>query len=518
MAQRTSESPLLTESVGQILLRQARTRGDDRALARVDGGSVRWLTYGQLAAAVNAIARQLAGVDRGERVAVWGANCVEWVFVEYACAARGLVLVPYNTAWTDAEAVSATELVEPALVFTGADGRGAPLRERAAGLPGTPPVRALDELSFLVDGSTAPASNASVDVGPDEPFLIQFTSGTTGRAKAAVLTHRAAVNSAFLRLRQITSSTDVTLNSVPFHHVGGSLSVLLGALTTGSSLVITERFNPEESVRLLTAAQVTQLGGVPTMIERILDRPDAASAVGGLRMVALGGTDISPTLVRRVRDEVGAVVMVTYAQSECPLVSNSAATDTPEQVAMTVGRCAEETEIHIVDHVTGRELPVGETGEILVRSPMVMRGYFRMPEQTADTLHPDGFLHTGDLGSLDADGYLTIRGRLREVIIRGGENIYPAEIEAALGEHPDVLASAVVGLEDAQLGEQVAASVVTRGRRVEPAELGEFLAGRLAYFKIPKVWRFVDELPVTASGKIRRTAVRDEMRSATKRV
>ncbi|SOD72132.1 fatty-acyl-CoA synthase/long-chain acyl-CoA synthetase [Jatrophihabitans sp. GAS493] len=523
------ESSLLTESVGQILLRQAKTRGDATALAWMDRGPgggdgdgggdgiLRRMTYGRLAAAVNAVAHQLDHLPRGERVVVWGANSVEWVLVEYACAARGLVLVAYNTAWTDAEASSATELVEPALVFAGSGGRAAPLLERAERLPGAPPVRALADLSPLVDGSVAAASDAFLDVAPGEPFLIQFTSGTTGRAKGAVLTHRAAVNSAFLRLRPTTSSADVTLNSVPFHHVGGSVFVLLGALTTGSALVVTDSFNAEESVRLLTAAQVTQLGGVPTMVERVLDRPDAAAAVSGLRMVALGGTDISPALVRRIRDEVGAVVMVTYGQSECPLISNTAATDAPERVATTAGQSAEETEICIVDARTGEEVPVGETGEILVRSPMVMEGYFRMPEQTAQTLRADGLLRTGDLGSFDADGYLTIRGRLREVIIRGGENIYPAEVEAALGEHPDVLACAVVGLDDPHLGEQVAASVVTVGDR-DPAELEAFLADRVAHFKIPRTWRFVAELPVTASGKVRRTAVRDSMQSSIKPV
>jgi acyl-CoA synthetase (AMP-forming)/AMP-acid ligase II len=500
-------SVLLTETVADVLARQARTNGGQRAVlweeaeGRLDG-----LTYAELAARANAVARRLAGLAVGDRVAVWGRNSVGWVLLEYACALRGLVLMALNTAWTDAEAVAAIELAEPSVLFAGEDSRGAPVQERARRVAGGAAVRDLGSLLGLPD---APPSAVSVE--PDAPFLIQFTSGTTGRAKGAVLTHRSVLNAAYLRQLRDPASGGVCLNSVPFHHVGGSVSIMLGALTTGGAFIVVDRFDPEQTVRLLPLAGVTHLGGVPIMIERVLDRPGLCEAAGTVKTVALGGADISPQLIGRIRDELGAVVMTTYAQSECPLITNSEPGDTPGQVATTAGRPVDETEVRIIDPATGLEAAPGETGEIQVRSPVVMAGYYRMPERTAEVLPGDGFLRTGDLGSLDADGYLTVRGRIREVIIRGGENIYPAEVEAALAEHPEVAACAVVGIADPSWGELVGASLVTRGNPVEPSDLEAFLAGRIAHFKIPRVWRFVDGFPMTASGKIRRVAVKEEM-------
>jgi acyl-CoA synthetase (AMP-forming)/AMP-acid ligase II len=500
---------LLTESVGDVLRRRARDDGDRRAVLWEAGGALRRLTYAQLEARANAVAHRLRDLARGDRVAVWGRNCVEWVLVEYACALRGLVLVPLNTAWTDAEAASAIELAEPSVLFTGEDGRGAPLEERAVRLAGGVDVRPLTGLSGWAD---APPS--AVEVEADAPFLMQFTSGTTGRAKGAILSHRSVLNGAYLRERRDVSSGGVCLNSVPYHHIGGSLYVVLGALTSGGAFVVVDRFDPDQTVRLLSLAQVTHLGGVPIMIERVLDRPGFAEAASTVRTVALGGADISPRLVRRILDEVGATVLTTYGQSECPIITCSTPADDPEALATTAGRPVEATEVRIVDPATGHTAALGETGEILVRSPLVMQGYFRKPERTAEVLPGDGFLRTGDLGSLDADGNITIRGRSREVIIRGGENIYPAEVEAALSEHPEVAACAVVGVDDQAWGELVGASVVLRGGPVEPAELEAFLAERIAHFKIPRVWRFVDGLPMTAAGKYRRTQVKEEMNMA----
>jgi fatty-acyl-CoA synthase len=503
-----AQDALLRETVADVLARQARVNGGQRAVIwEQQPGELGWLTYAQLAARANAVAHTLSGLAVGERVAVWGRNSVDWVLVEYACALRGLILVAVNTAWTDAEVTAALEVAEPALLFAGDDSRGTPVAERARRLAGAAAVRDLGGLLGLPD-----APPAAVSVEPDAPILIQFTSGTTGRAKGAVLTHRAALNAAYLRLLRSPAAADgVGLNSVPFHHVGGSVSIVLGALTTGSAFIVVERFDPEQTVRLMRVAGVTHIGGVPIMVERILDQPGSREAARGVAVVGLGGADISPQLVRRVRDELGAVVMTTYAQSECPLITNSEPGDTPEQVATTAGRPVAATQVRIVDPATGLEAAPGETGEIQVRSPVVMAGYFRMPERTAEVLPGDGFLRTGDLGSVDAGGYLTIHGRIREVIIRGGENIYPAEVEAALSEHPQVAGSAVVGITDPAWGEIVGASVVAGGDPAKPAELEAFLAARIAPFKIPRVWRFVDEFPMTASGKIRRVVVKEEM-------
>ncbi|MFC5745612.1 class I adenylate-forming enzyme family protein [Actinomadura rugatobispora] len=499
---------LLAETVGEALRRQARDHGHRPAVLWEAGEVVRRLTYTELEARAQAVAHLLggAGLVVEDRVAVWGANCVEWVLLEYACALRGLVLVPLNTAWTDEETAAALDLAEPSMVFTGADGRGAPLRERAERLAGTCPVRPLAGLLECPE-----ASPTRVTVGPDAPFLMQFTSGTTGRAKGALLSHRSVLNAAHLRERRDPASGGVCLNSVPYHHIGGSLYVVLGALTGGGAFVVVDRFDADQTVRLLPLAGVTHLGGVPIMIERVLDRPGLAAAAGSVTTVALGGADISPRLIDRVRDELGATVLTTYGQSECPIITCSTPGDDPVALATTAGRPVEATEVRIIDPRTGGVAGPGETGEILVRSPLVMRGYHRAPQRTAEVLTGDGFLHTGDLGRLDADGNLTIRGRIREVIIRGGENIYPAEVEAALARHPAVTACAVVGVTDPSWGEVVGASVITAGQAVQAAELETFLAERIAHFKVPRRWRFVEELPMTAAGKIRRVQVKQEM-------
>jgi acyl-CoA synthetase (AMP-forming)/AMP-acid ligase II len=496
---------LLRETIGDVLRRQSRDHGERPAVLWEAGGDLRGLTYGELERQASAVAQDLGGLVPGERVAVWSRNCLEWVLLEYACALRGLVLVPFNTAWTDAEAAAAIELAGPSVLFAGLDNRGDPLTDRARQLPGDGLVRDLVRRTGPARAYPWPA------IEPDAPFLLQFTSGTTGRAKGALLTHSSVLNGAQLREQRDPATGGVTLNSVPYHHIGGSLYVILGALTSGGAFVIVDRFDPEQTVRLLPLAQVTHLGGVPIMIERILDRPRLRDAASTVTTVALGGADISPHLVRRIKSELGAVVHTTYGQSECPIISNSDPSDDPEVLATTAGRPVEATEVRIIDPATGQDAAPGQTGEIAVRSPMVMLGYFTMPERTADVLPGDGFLRTGDLGSLDAAGYLTIRGRIREVIIRGGENIYPAEVEAALSGHPGVAACAVVGLADPAWGELVAASVVPRGDPVDPAELEAFLAGRIAHFKIPRVWRFVDGLPMTAAGKIRRTQVKEQL-------
>jgi fatty-acyl-CoA synthase len=502
---------VLTDTVAGVLARQAREHGDRPAVLWEEGdGQLAGLTYAELTARASAVAHGLRQLAEGDRVAVWGRNSVEWVLVEYACALRGLVLVPLNTAWTDPEAAAAIELAEPTVLFAGADTRGALLDERAARLTGSTAVRPLAGL-LSEPAATKEWLAEEVSFGPDAPFLIQFTSGTTGRAKGALLSHRSVLSGAYLRELRDPASGGVCLNSVPYHHIGGSIFVILGALTSGGAFVVVDRFEPAQTVRLLSLAGVTHLGGVPIMIERVLDQPGLRDAARTVKTVALGGADISPRLIGRIRDELGAVVHTTYGQSECPVVTNSDPADDPRVIATTAGRPVEATEVRVVDPATGQDAAVGEAGEIVVRSPLVMRGYFRMPERTAEVLHGDGFLRTGDLGFLDADGNLTIRGRIREVIIRGGENIYPAEVEAALAGHPDVAACAVVGVADPSWGEIVGASVVTRGNPVEPAELEAFLAGRIAHFKVPRVWRFVPALPVTASGKIRRTRVKEEM-------
>lgn len=500
-------TPLLDLSVGALLLQYARSHPAATAVQWPFAGRVQTMTYSELAARALDVAGALSDLVEGERVAVWGRNCLEWVFLEYACALRGLLLVPLNTAWTDNEAAAAVDLVDPAVVVYGCDSRGDDLGRRARKLSMAGKVVSFDELR-----GDAGAPALARPITADQPLLVQFTSGTTGRSKGAVLTHRAALNSAYLRARRDPGGA-VCLNSVPFHHVGGSVFVILGALSVSGSFLLVDRFKPTESVRLLVEAGVTHLGGVPTMIEQVLEEMASTSVrTASLQTIALGGATINPALVERIRRQTGAAVMVTYGQSECPLITNSDRADPADRIANSSGRPCDATEVQIVDVETGRTLTEGHVGEVHVRSAMMMSEYYGMPDATSEAFTNNGFLRTGDVGCLDCDGYLTIHDRVRDVIIRGGENIYPAEVEDALAEHPAVAASAVVGIDNAHWGELVGARVVARARSIDPADLERFLADRLAHFKIPRIWEVVDELPVTASGKVRRIVVRTEMR------
>lgn len=505
---------LVDESVPQVLARQVAAGGDRPALLWSTGDDLAQLTFAELSDAATTVARALAArATPGERVAVWSRNSVEWLVLQYGCALAGLVVTPFNTAWTDREVRYAMELTTPALVFAGADRTGNSLAGRAGGLCAPAAVFDLTGIrEWAADAKTAPLPM----VRPQDPFLIQFTSGTTGRAKGATLSHRALLNAAHARLvHDRPAEHNVWLNPVPYHHVGGFCHIVLGGLISQGALVVMDRFDATEVVRLLRRGLITQLGGVPTMITDIVNRIGENGRDTGLVSVGSGGATVTRHLIETVRDVLGATVTVTYGQSECPTISHTPPDADPETVATTIGRPVAGSEIRIVDPESDRIVPLGAIGEIRVRSPYLMDGYWHMPERTAETIGADGFLRTGDLGSMDARGYLTFRGRERDVIIRGGENIYPAEVEEVLVAHPGVADVVLVGVEDRRLGERVVGVVVPApGAEITGAELTEFLRDRVAYFKIPSAWRFTESLPMTASGKVQRFRVRDEANAA----
>ncbi|MFC0530028.1 class I adenylate-forming enzyme family protein [Phytohabitans kaempferiae] len=501
---------LLTESVPRLLARQAAAHGDRPALWRPDGDGLTPVTYAELASAAETVARALAGrVAPGERVAVWSRNSVEWVVLEYGCALAGLVLTPFNTAWTDAEVDHATRLTTPALVFAGTGPTGDSLVPRAAGVCGADAV--LDLTGLREWAATATAGQLPV-VGAEDPFLIQFTSGTTGRSKGAVLTHMAVLNAARERNRRdVIGPNDVWLNPVPYHHIGGSCFVILGGLVDAGAFVVVEKYAPAETMRLLDHGVVTRIGGVPTMVIDALQHLGEQAGAAGIRSVAVGGATVTQHLVERIRQTLGAPVINTYAQSECPAITSTDIHDDSATIAGTVGRPVAGVHMKVIDPATGETVPIGVVGEIVTRSPYVMRGYWGMAEQTADVLPADGFLRTGDLASMDEYGNVTFQGRVRDVIIRGGENVYPAEVEELLAAHPGVASAVLVGIDDERLGERVAGVVVRApGGDVTGEALAEYLRDSVARFKIPELWRFVDVLPMTASGKIRRFVVRDD--------
>jgi fatty-acyl-CoA synthase len=505
---------LLTVSIPQVLARRAREDPDRPALWRPAGGRLEATTYAELAADAERVARALAGsTTPGDRIAVWSRNSLEWVVLEYGCALAGVVVTPFNTGWTDAEVADATRLTTPTLVFAGTGHDGGSLVPRAGSACGAIPVH---DLAGVREWAAATPAAELPEVPADHPFLIQFTSGTTGRSKGALLTHRAALNAALMRNRaDVIGADDVWLNPVPYHHVGGSCFVILGGLVDAGAFVLIERYAPAETLRLLDHRIVTRLGGVPTMVLDAIEHLGEDARRAGLRSVALGGATVTQHLVDRIQTALDVPVVITYGQSECPMITNTELGADPATIASTVGRPAIGADVRVVDPESGAVVAVGAVGELQTRSPDLMREYWAMPGQTADTITPEGFLRTGDLCSMDERGHVSFQGRARDVIIRGGENVYPAEVEELLATHPAVGSAVLVGVDDERLGEQVAGVVVRApGSAVTGAELADFLRDRVARFKIPVAWRFVDALPMTASGKVRRFVVRDETNDA----
>jgi fatty-acyl-CoA synthase len=498
---------LLDMTIGECLRDKAQRFGQRDALIWREGETLRRFTYAQLLDISERVATWLLQrVRKGDRIALWSRNSAEWVVVEYACALSGTVVAGWNPAWSERECEHARDLTEPAVLLAGYDTRAVSLIERAQALMPTEQVFALEELFALVQRVDAAAMP---EIAPDDLFLIQFTSGTTGRSKGAALTHRQALNAAYLRsVAAELDETDVWVNAGPLNHVGGALSVVLGAVVFGACYVLMQKFDTTEYLRMMRETGATRIGGVPTMLIALCEHPDWRPQDFHIRSIGSGGAAVPKPLIERLNREFGAPVLVVFGQSESVMITSSVPSDRPEIAAETSGRAAPHVELKICDPQSGATLRVGEVGEVCARGPMVMTGYFRQPEATAKTIDALGFLHTGDLGSLDAEGYLRIHGRTREVIIRGGENIYPAEIEDYLLEHPDVVSLAVVGVPDERWGQTVAAAVKLRdGTELDPEAMEAFAAKGLAHFKIPRSWLALDEFPLTASGKIRKVEV-----------
>ena len=496
--------PLLDMTVGDCLRDKARWLADGPALVWREDDVLQQFTYAELLAKAEQVASWILEMAMpGDRVAIWSRNSAEWVVAEYACALAGLVIASWNPAWTERECEHAAQLSDPAILLAGYDTRGLTLMDRAAALIPPNKVFALEDL-FVIAAGTAPVEMP--DVAPSDLFLIQFTSGTTGRAKGAALSHAAALNAGYFRsVAAGLEANEVWVNAAPLNHVGGALSVVLGSLSMGACYVLMRKFETGEYLRMMRETGATRIGGVPTMLIALCEHPEWDPSLFSIRSIGSGGAQVPKSLIERLTREFNAPVLVVFGQSESVMVTSSIPTDPPEIAAEASGRAAPHVDLKICDLQSGETLKIGEVGEICARSPMIMDGYYRMPQATAETIDADGFLHTGDLGSIDAEGYLRIHGRAREVIIRGGENIYPAEVEECLLAHPDIKAVAVVAVPDAKWGQTVGAAVQLRGNKELDAQAFEgFAAKGIAHFKIPRRWRAVDAFPQTASGKVRK--------------
>jgi fatty-acyl-CoA synthase len=353
---------------------------------------------------------------------------------------------------------------------------------------------------------------------PGDTAQIQFTSGTTGFPKGAQLTHRGLANNARIYARVIGAGPgDVWVNPMPLFHTAGCGLATLGALQTGGAQVLPHAFDPALMLALLEAERGTIMLSVPTMLIRMLDHPDAAIRdLSSWRLTTLGGAPVPPELVRRAQETLRLKVAIGFGQTEAsPYITHTLPDDPHPNWIATVGRPLPGVEVKVVDPRTAETLPVDAIGEICARGFGVMTGYFQDERATAAAIDKGGWLHTGDLGGTDASGYCRIQGRLTGMIIRGGENIYPREIEDVLYTHPGVAEVAVTGMQDVEWGETVAAFVQQRpGHSLTEAELDAFCRLHLASYKVPRIWRFVDQFPQAASGKIQKFVLREQLSPA----
>jgi fatty-acyl-CoA synthase len=516
----TSTTPLLGETVGANLERAVARHGDREALV-VRHQDVR-LTYAQLNEQVDRVARALVAyrLEPGDRIGIWAPNCAEWVVVQFAAAKAGAILVNVNPAYRTSELEyvlkqSGLRLLIAARAFKTSD--YVAMVEEVA-----PRCKALERTVFLDSpdwDELLAAGDADVELPAglqfDDPINIQYTSGTTGFPKGATLSHHNILNNAFF-VGEACGYTpeDRVCIPVPFYHCFGMVMGNLGCTTPGACIVVpAPAFEPGATLEAVQNERCTSLYGVPTMFIAELEHPDFDSFdLSSLRTGIMAGSPCPVEVMRRVIDQMHMPqVTICYGMTETsPVSTQTSADDDVEHRAGTVGRVHPHVEVKIVDPGTGRCVPVGEPGELFTRGYGVMLGYWDEHGKTAEAIDQAGWMRTGDLATMDADGYVRIVGRSKDMIIRGGENVYPREIEEFLHAHPDVTDVQVVGLPDERYGEEIAAFVIAgEGAPLDVESVREFCQGKIAHYKIPRYVIPVDEFPLTVTGKVQKFKLRE---------
>jgi len=517
---RGPDAPILEKTIGQAFTETASSHPGQPALV-VPHQNVR-LTYQELFESAEKTARGLAalGLRPGDRAGVWSSNCLEWILLQLGCAMAGVVLVNVNPARRSLDLGYVLRKSRMrALFLRRQDARAdysAILEEAREGQD-----LALEHVIYFGEESwdrmlANAAGAAAPDVSPADVVNIQYTSGTTGSPKGVLLTHRNLVNNAlsigaWLELEP----RDRICVPLPLYHCAGCVGCSLTAFLRGAVLVIpSAQFDARAALQSIAGERCTLIGAVPTMLVAMLEHPEFEKFdLSSLRVLWTGGSPCSIPLMRRVLDRVRARrIFVLYGQTEAsPLITMAHPDDSLHQCISTIGRAALNTEIKIISPVTGQTVPIGEQGELCTRGYHVMKGYDEEPEATARAIDPEGWLHTGDLAVMDPDEHFHITGRAKEMIIRGGENLFPAEIEAFLSTNPKIADVCVVGLPDAKLGETVLAWIRLRaGTSATQEEIREHCSGKIAHFKIPQWIRFVESFPMTVSGKIQRFRIRQQ--------
>ncbi len=520
-----SATPLLGDTIGANLRRTAARVPGNEALVDVPSGR-RW-TYAELAADVDRLASALlgAGTQPGDRVGIWAPNCPEWALLQFATASVGAILVTINPAYRTHELEfvlnqAGIGYLVAASAFKTSDYE-AMIAEVRPRCPELHEVTIIGSAGWdrLAGAGADPSllAEAAAGLSADDPINIQYTSGTTGFPKGASLSHHNILNNGFF-VGELCgySDADRVCIPVPFYHCFGMTMGNLGCTTHGATMVIpAPGFDPAATLAAAAQERCTSLYGVPTMfIAELADPGFDGYDLTSLRTGIMAGSPCPVEVMKQVVARMGMdEVTICYGMTETsPVSTQTAATDSLDRRVSTVGRVHPHVEVKIVDPETGRTVPRGTPGELCTRGYSVMLGYWGEPERTAEVIDAARYMHTGDLAVMDDVGYVNITGRIKDMVIRGGENVYPREIEEFLYSHPDVLDAQVIGVPDARYGEELMVWVQLRpGAEVLTAEaLREFCSGKLAHYKIPRYVRVVEEFPMTVTGKVRKVQMREE--------
>jgi fatty-acyl-CoA synthase len=520
-----SEVPLLGETIGQNLRRTVATYGDREALVEVASGR-RW-TYAEFGAAVDEFARGLMarGIAKGDRVGIWAPNCAEWTITQYATAAIGAILVNINPAYRTHELAYALNQSGVKLLISATEFKTSEYRKMVEEV--RPDCTALEDVVYIGTPDWATVVSAAASVTPeqlderaaalsfDDAINIQYTSGTTGFPKGATLSHHNILNNGYFVTETIAFGPDDRLCiPVPFYHCFGMVMANLGCTTHGSCMVIpAPAFDPATTLKAVQDERCTGLYGVPTMFIAELGLPDFASYdLSSLRTGVMAGSPCPIEVMKRcVADMHMAEVAICYGMTETsPVSTQTRRDDDLDRRTSTVGRVMPHVEVKLVDPVTGLVVPRGEPGELCTRGYSVMLGYWDEPAKTAEAIDQARWMHTGDLATMREDGYVNIVGRIKDMVIRGGENVYPREIEEFLYTHPDIADVQVIGVPDERYGEELCAWIKLRdgAEPLDEEKVREFATGKLARYKIPRYVLLVDDFPMTVTGKIRKVEMR----------
>ncbi|GAB7389359.1 AMP-binding protein [Bacillaceae bacterium] len=534
---------ILHVTVGKLLEKMAQKQPDHEAVVYPDR-KLRW-TYGEFNRICRDAARGLMklGIRSGEHVAIWASNTPEWLITQFATAQIGAVLVTVNTNYRAAELEYLLKQSDSTTLILMESYRGSsyveilyeivpelkecePGQLKAKKLPCLknviivgdkryPGMFLWSDIMSMKDGvSEEELDQRMVSLHPDDVINMQYTSGTTGFPKGVMLTHHNIVNNAYnvAQCMKLTAQDRLCI-PVPFFHCFGCVLGTLACVTVGATMVPVQEFHPKKVLQAVQDEKCTALHGVPTMFIAELNDPDFDKYdLSSLRTGIMAGSNCPIEVVKSVIDKMGArEITIAYGQTEASPVITQTRTDDPLELRVeTVGRALPNVEVKIVKPGTNIEVPYGVQGELCTRGIHVMKGYYRNPEATREVIDEDGWLHTGDLAVMDEYGYCRITGRIKDMIIRGGENIYPREIEEFLYQHPKILDVQVVGVPDEKYGEEVMAWIILKeGEKATAEEIREFCKGKISRYKIPRYIEFCKEFPMTASGKIQKFKLRE---------